>query len=167
MTGAKFNPLFLFTEPLLESFIKSGKLFFVRNGYNRGSDNNRLPLRSFLMTHYDDLSKAKAHFNSITTDKYCFLYNWEDKEHQNKLKIASQQPSGLKIFSGLFLPDWKSKITAQTKEKINQYMYQNTNWKPGKGDKTNLNFYFQFGQLYFTLTYKGNKISGKFDDIDL
>lgn len=161
-----FNPLYPFTKDLLKAFVKSGKIYFVRNKYSAAFDHFDGGAKNFLITHYDDISKAKAHFNSIAFDPHRFMYHWKISEHKEKLLIAASQPQGYKIYSSLFLPNWEKKITINTKEKINRYMYAHTNWKPGSGEKTHLNFYFQFGQLYFTLSYNGNKITGKFEEIE-
>ena len=160
-----FNPLFPFTKDLLDSFIKAGKRYFVRNSYPRGYDDPILS-GSFIITHYDDIAKANAHFHANTLDEHRYLYDWNDPFDRDKILLASFQPAGYKIYSSLFIPDWRKKITPNMKLKIDDFMYRETNWKPGKGEKTNLNFYFQFGQLYFSLSYKHNKISGKFDEVE-
>lgn len=162
-----FNPLYPFTEPLLDAFVKAGKLYFVRNTFNRGFDHFDENIKAcFIITHYDDKAQAMAHYNSISHDKYRCFYEYSIAEDQKKLRIAASQPSGYKIYSSIFVNDWEKRITKELKEKINRYMYHNTNWKPGKNEMTHLNFYFQFGQLYFSLSYGGDKITGTFDQIE-
>jgi len=162
-----FNPLYPFSEALLESFVKSGKVYFVRNSFPRGFDHFEDNIKAYLLiTHYDDKSKALAHYNSISHDRYRFLYELDNPEHLHKLTLAAKQPEGYKIYSTLFVPDWKKRITKELNRKVNNYMKLHTKWKPEKGESVNLDFYFQFGQLYFTLVYNGDKIMGNFEDIE-
>ena len=55
------NPFVLLTTRLLESLIKAGNTFFVRQTYKRGK-NEMDPLNkaAFLFTHYTDYSRAKT-----------------------------------------------------------------------------------------------------------
>ena len=162
-----FNPFCFFSQPLLDSFIKGGKTYFVRNVFPRAFDHFDDSVKHyFLFTHYDDHSKAQAHYEAIAHDKYRFLYKVDSEEHLNKLKLAASQPEGYKIYSTLFVPDWKNRITKDLKQKANRYMYKNTNWKPGKCESIHLDLHLQFGELYFTMTYNGHKIITKFVDIE-
>ena len=95
-----------------------------------------------------------------------FWYDWNNKEHQEKLKLAAKQPDRYKIYSTLFYPNWEEKITKQLKEKVSQYIYRHTNWKPAKGEIVNPNFYWQFGHLFTTLKFNGQQIRVKFEDIE-
>jgi hypothetical protein len=162
-----FNPNYLFTTQVLDAFVQAGKLYFVRNTYNRAFDHFDETIKgNFIITHYDDEAKAKAHYNSIPSDPHRFLYDWYNSEHQTKLKAAAAQPQGYKIYSTLFYPDWKKKITNHIKDKVSQYVYKHTNWKPGKGEVVNPDLYWQFGQLYTVINYNGQQIKVKFEDIE-
>ena len=110
--------------------------------------------------------KAQAHFSAATNDKSAFLYDWQNEEHKAKLYIAASSQKVYKIYSILFLPDYKKQITNQLKDKINRYMYRHTNWKPGRGETVNLDFYLQNGHFGLTMSYGPQKIKVKFDDIE-
>lgn len=162
-----YNPLHPFTAPLLDAFVKSGKVYFVRNTFPRAFDHFDEGVKGyFLITHYDDRSKAMAHYDAIGHDKHRYFYEYSNPGHLEKLKVAASQPTGYRIYSAVFVEDWEKHITKELKEKVNRYMYRHTKWKPGRGEKTSLNFYFQFGQLYFSLSYDGDKISGTFDSLE-
>ena len=162
-----FNPLYPFTTATLEATIKRGCTFFVRNTFPNAFDHFAENIKGyFLITHYDDISKAQAHYNSIEGDPYRYLYDWFNPEHQEKLKLAATQPAGYKIYSSYFYPDYKRKITPIIKEKINKYMYRHTNWKPGKGETVHVDFFLQFGAIFITMRYAGQEIKVKFIDIE-
>ena len=162
-----FNPLFPFTKDVLEALVKEGCHYFVRNNYPNAYDHFNTEIkRSFLITHYTDKAKAEAHYNSTPKDQYRFIYYWNIPEHHEKLKVAASQPKEYKIFSTYFYPDYKKKITPILLEKINKYMYRNTNWKPGKGESVGFDIYIQFGSLYATMSYAGEEITVKLADIE-
>src|SRR4051812_34472471 len=162
-----FNPTYPFTKEVLEASVKRGCFYFVRNSYRRPFDHFDEGIKAYLLiTHYDDVAKAYAHINSITNDPQRFLYDWKNEEHKKRLYVASSQPEGYKIYSTYFLPDYKDKITATLKDKINSYIYRHTNWKPRKMEVLNVDFYMQYGSLYVAISYTTQKIKIKFDDIE-
>lgn len=162
-----FNPVYPFTMEVLHKTVERGCAYFVRNSWPNGTDHADEKIKGcFLITHYAEKAKAMAHYNSISNDAYRFLYDWNDEEHKEKLKIAASNPEGYKVFSSYFRDDYKSNITKNLKDKMNRYMYQHTGWKPGKGDTVHIDFYLQFGSLYLTMSYSGNQIRVKFEDIE-
>lgn len=162
-----FNPLYPLTTDVLQATIDRGCVYFVRNTYTQAFDHFDHNIKGYyLFTHYNDLAKAEAHYNSIKHDKSRFLYDWNNPEHQDRLKKAAASPQGYKIFSTYFLPDYKKKITNPLKDKINKYMYRHTDWKPGRGETVNVDFFLQFGTLYITMSYAGQQIKVNFTDIE-
>src|ERR1044072_9316332 len=102
------NPFVLLTTKLLESLIKTGNHFFVRQTYKRGKNQlNPLIKAAFLFTHYTDYSRAKTHYDTLTNDPNRFLYNIEEPEHYEKLKVAAGQPAGFQVYSPLVQQPWK------------------------------------------------------------
>lgn len=158
-----FNPLYPFTQEVLDATIKRGGLWFVRNTFDIADVKNR---KNFLITHYNDASKAETHYNIIGHDAHRFLYRWQDEEDRERLKFASQQPEGYGIFSSYFYPDYKKKISKDYKEKINRYMYSQTAWKPAGSDTVHVDLYLQFGIMYLHLKFEGEELKIKFADIE-
>lgn len=162
-----FNPVYPFTMEVLHKTVERGCVYFVRNQWPHGFDHFSEDIKgSFMFTHYDEKAKALAHYNSITLDKYRYLYDWNDEADKEKLKIAAAGPEGYKIFSSYFLDDYKKRISNPLKDKINRYMYTHTNWKPVKGETVHIDFYLQFGQLYITMSYAGQQRKVNFEDIE-
>lgn len=162
-----FNPLYPFTKDVLDQTVKRGCRYFVRNTYLQAFDHfNECIEGYFLFSHYDDPSKAEAHFNSIGNDPHRFLYEWDKPAHRERLMMAAGNPKGYRIYSTYFFPDYKKKITKNLKDKINKYMYRHTDWKPGSGETVNIDFYLQFGLLYLTMKYAGQELKIKFADIE-
>ena len=83
-----FNPLYPFTNDVLEATIKRGCTFFVRNTYPNALDHFDESIKGyFIITHYDDEAKARAHFNSIVGDAYRHIYNWSDPQQQRAILV--------------------------------------------------------------------------------
>ncbi|MEJ7626829.1 MAG: hypothetical protein WKF35_08200 [Ferruginibacter sp.] len=162
-----FNPLYPFTPEVLQQTVKRGCSYFVRNTWPPAADHFEDGIKGyFLISHYDDLSQANAHFNSISNDPHRFLYEWNDPAHRERLEKAAHKPAGYRIYSTYFYPDYKKKITKNIREKINRYMYRNTDWKPGSGETVHIDLYLQFGLLYLTMKYAGQELKIKFADIE-
>lgn len=162
-----FNPVYPFTQEVLKATVDRGCLYFVRNAWPNAFDHFNENIKgTFIITHYNDKGKALAHFNSISNDPYRFLYDWNEPEHKEKLKIAASGPEGYKVYSSYFVDDYKKRITNPLKDKINSYMYRHTNWKPSKGETVAVDFFLQFGVLFITMSYAGQQLKVKFEDIE-
>lgn len=163
-----FNPVYPFTKEVLYANVKRGCTYFVRNTYKRAFDHFDENIKGyFIFTHYNDHSKALAHYNSISNDAARFLYDWNIPEHQDKLKVATSGLKEYKIFSTFFYPDFKKRITPILKEKINRYVYKHTDWRPEKNNTINVDFDMQFGTLFCTLSFRGQQLKINFDEIEM
>jgi hypothetical protein len=141
------NPFVLLTTPLLQSLIKAGNHFFVRQTYKRGKNQlDPLNKAAFLFTHYTDYSRAKTHYDTLDNDANRFLYNLTEEEHYQKLFIAAAQPEGFKIYSPLVKQTWKPIAT-----RIRNYINQKLNWSPAGTDSVKADLFVQFGELFITL----------------
>jgi hypothetical protein len=161
-----FNPFHPFTTPLLDAFIKSGKLFFVRQTFNRGRNTLDTTCKgAFLITHYSDLSAAEAHYHALEEDANRYLYFWSREEDSSRLKVAAAGPENYKIYSALFQKEWEARITDRLKKQINAYI-TSLGWRPGKGEGVLPDFYLQFGDLYVQLKWGKRQVRVKFEEIE-
>jgi len=144
------NPFVLLTTKLLESLIKTGNHFFVRQTYKRGKNQlDPLNKAAFLFTHYTDYSRAKTHYDTLDDDPNRFLYNINEEEHYQKLFIAASQPDGFKIYSPLMKQGWKP--TPPIAARIRNYINQKLNWHLARADSVKADLFVQFGELFITL----------------
>ena len=144
------NPFVLLTTWLLESLIKAGNTFFVRQTYKRGKNQlDPLNKAAFLFTHYTDYSRAKTHYDTLDNDPNKFLYNINEAEHYEKLFVAAGQPEGFHIYSPLVQQPWKP--TPAIAAKIRNYINHKMNWTPARSDQVKVDLFVQFGELFITL----------------
>jgi hypothetical protein len=159
------NPFVLLTTRLLESLIKAGNHFFVRQTYKRGKNElDPLNKAAFLFTHYTDYSRAKTHYDSLDNDPNRFLYNINEEAHYQKLFIAAGQPEGFKVYSPIVQQTWKP--TAPIATKIRNYIDQKLNWTPGRNDGVKADLFVQFGELFITLKYGIHEVKLPLADIE-
>lgn len=159
------NPFVLLTTRLLESLIKAGNHFFVRQTYKRGKNElDPLNKAAFLFTHYTDYSRAKTHYDTLDNDPNRFLYNISEAEHYEKLFIAACQPEGFKIYSPIVQQAWKP--TAPIATKIRNYINQKLNWTPARTDAVKADLFVQFGELFITLKYGIHELKLPLADIE-
>jgi len=152
------NPFVLLSARLLESLIKAGNTFFVRQTYKRGKNLlDPLNKAAFLITHYTDYSQAKTHYDNLYNDPNRFLYNITEPEHYEKLTLAATQPEGYKIYSPLIQQPWKP--TPEMAAKIRNYIGQKLSWSPKRSDTVKADLFVQFGELFITLKYERDTIN--------
>jgi hypothetical protein len=159
------NPFVLLTTRLLESLIKAGNIFFVRQTYNRGKNElDPLNKAAFLFTHYKDYSRAKTHYDTLDNDPNKFLYIINEAEHYEKLFVAARQPDGFHIYSPLVQQPWKP--TPAIAAKIRTYINQNLHWTPTSTSSVKADLFIQFGELFITLKYGIHEVKLPLADIE-
>jgi hypothetical protein len=161
-----FNPFYPFTRQLLEAFVAQGKKYFVRQTFHRARDHFDEGVKAyFLFSHYDTLTTAQDHFGAIAHDPNRFLYDWQNLEHQDKLKIAASELPDYKVFASVFKPDWERQVTDRLKEKVRKYVSR-LGWTPKPGEMVNTSYELQFGELYVRLKYRERQAKVKFEEIE-
>ena len=161
-----FNPLYPFTGPLLNAFIKGGKPYFVRQTYNRGRNHlDENEKGAYLITHYSEKTTAEAHYNAIAGDFSRRLYDWNNTEDKERLRRAASAPAGYRIYAAILDKDPERRITDGIRKSIRAYV-DRLGWRPARGETVMPNFYLQFGELYASLKYKSWKTEIKFEDIE-
>ena len=163
-----YNPFPMLTTGLLEDQLAKGKRFFVRQTYPRGME-PRL-IAAFLIRAYfaDEKDIADVHMSTLGKDGNAFLYDIETEGHLGKLRIASAQPFGYKIYyaakKGL---NWRPPQPYQ--EKMRRYLRRkHPEWRPQKeGDAVAIGLYEEFGQLYLRFSSGDKEDKILFDEIEL
>lgn len=159
------NPFVLFSAKLLDSLIRSGNHFFVRQTYQRGMNDKQEHLRAaFLLTHYDDLISAETHFFALPNDPHRFLYDAANPEHYNKLLVAAAQPVGFRVFSPLMPQPWKPPTPMA--RQIRDYISEKMNWTPARSDSVKADLFTQFGELFINLKFRNEELKVPLADIE-
>ena len=162
-----YNPLCLFTERLLDAFVKANKKYFIRQSYPRGFNLIDKDIKGyFLISHYGDLNQAKQHFDAIKRDGNRYLYDWDKEEDQKKLRVAISQPEGYKIFADVVMPDWKERAEAVLKEKLKRYIRFKLKWFPSKNDTVDFDLYPNFGEVFVTMKLRNQQIKVSLADVE-
>ena len=162
-----YNPFPLLDEKILADKIQEGKEFFVRQIYNRGLQKGIRA--SFLFRAYDSSERTQAleHFAKIKNDPNAFLYEVNNPDHLEKLRIAAKQPFGFKIYyAGKKGLDWNPPTEYQ--EHMKRYIRKmHPEWRTKKGgDKIEIGLYEEYGSLFINLSYAGEEERIPFDEIE-
>lgn len=161
------NPFSPLSRPLLDAFIKSGKKYFVRQTYTRCRNLLEDGLKGcFIFTHYAEIGHAQHHIGAISEDSGRFLYEWDNKEHQQRLIVSAGSPAGYKIYSSVFEKDWQKWITMPLKDKVKKYIDDTLHWKPGGGETVDFQIYINYGELYAKLKLRAQEVRIKLEVIE-
>lgn len=163
------NPYTLLTTGILFALLKQ-PMYFVRQEYKRGAflnGNNDMVI--LLFTHYPmnevEKERAERHMRLLKNDSCRFLYTSSDPKHFEKLKIASLQPVGYRIYINLMQTKWKAspfmkiKISAYVKEKLSWW-----NYSPASELKVTLKE--RYGELFLALLWKGQQTEVLLEEIE-
>lgn len=161
-----FNPLYLFNKDLLQKLIEKKNRFFIRQAYIRGFDPFDLKQNfSFLISHYNDHNGAENHYRAIEKDRSRFLYDIENPEHLERLRVAASQPTGFKIYSA-FLAEKTWTPSERMRMNFRRYIDTQLDWKPKKKETVNIDLFFQNGELYIELKYEQKQLKLPLSDIE-
>jgi hypothetical protein len=158
------NPYILLTTELLAAITKQ-PTWFVRQYYERGKDNCNLNTTPLLFSHYSkvgiDKERAYRHFELIKNDRYRFIYDSGNLKDMEKLKMASLQPGGYKIYTNVMRTSWTAPKTIRNKVYIYLKEKFALNNEPVKIDLQDL-----FGKLYLRISWKGTKLEVLLDEVE-
>ena len=161
-----FNLLAKLNRKALDGLVTQGHRYFVRQTFEKAREAFDTTTKAhFLICHYKDAAKAKEHYDVLQDDPNRFLYCWDEPEHQQRLKVASEQPTGYKIYSNTFIDDWEHHLTDRFRAKIRSYIAE-LGWKPSRNDSVRFDFLPRFGEPFATLHFKKRVVEVSFDEID-
>ncbi len=162
-----YNPFFPFTIQLLEAFVAKGKKYFVRQTFDRAFDHFDEHIKGYyFFTHYDNIFKAKEHFEAIAHDPNRFLYDWDNPEHEERLrKAASNLFKEYKVYAAVAKPDWERGLTNRLQQKVRAHVTK-LGWSPKAGDLVETKFEIRYGELLLVLKYGNRQTKAKFSDIE-
>lgn len=163
------NPYTLLTPGLLEAMLRQ-PMYFVRQEYKRGSRTGPDPeIKSLLLTHYGrhevDRERAERHMRLLMKDPCRFLYDSEDPLHLEKLRKASRQPEGYRVYINLLPKKWKPgegfklRLSRYVREKIPW-------WNYSPAHKLNVTLKERYGELFIALLWKGQQTEVHLDEIE-
>jgi len=163
-----YNPYTILTPEILAAMLKQ-PMYFVRQYYPRGLPPGDDNINSLLFTHYihhdADKERADRHMRLLMKDKYRFLYDSTNELHFEKLKIASSQPSGYRIYINLLPKKWKANDLL--KMKISSYISAKMPWwNYSPKDKLNVTLKERYGELFIALLWRGRQTEVLLDDIE-
>lgn len=154
----------------MEAMFKDSKLF-VREYYPRGHDHfdepGTVPL---LLTYYEkdtpiEYNRAHFHIRQLQEDRYAFLYDSENAEHQKRLVTAATQPPPYKIYINLLTAEWKA--PSYLRSKIHSYMQCHFSWwHYNKTNSLHIHLKDRYGKLFLLLSWKGNSAEVLLDEVE-
>lgn len=163
-----YNPYTLLTPPVLAAMVKQ-PLYFVRQYYTRGLQTEKEKTIPLLLTHYShheaDKERAERHMRLLWKDPYRFVYNSTQAEHIGKLRTASLQPHGFRVYINLLPVKWKA--NNEMKTRISHYVKEKLPWwNYSPADKLKVTLKERYGELYITLLWRGQQTEVLLEDIE-
>lgn len=161
-----FNPLAPLSPELLDKFIGEDYRYFTRQTFLRAREPFNDAIKAyFLICHYDDEFRAREHFDTLKDDPNRFLYDWQNEEHQQKLRAAATQPAGYKIYANVFLPDWERHLTDRIVNQMKLFV-RSLGWKPKREEGLHPVFYPHFGDVFVSIKFRGQEVKVNFEEIE-
>lgn len=161
-----FNPFSRFGEKYIPAFRKAKKRYLVSQTFTRCPPQDG---KIFLiLTHYDDKESARVHLNAISFDKFAAVIDLEKEVHRKKLLEMLKPGSKYVIYSSLTTEPKEVKRTVDSlfKEKVQQFINKNTNWRISRDYTVKPKLEITFGELYVVLKYGTQTIRVKLEEIE-
>jgi hypothetical protein len=165
-----YNPFILLTPQILEAMLRQN-MYFVRQYYPRGhSERDKPGTVPLLFSHYIhypvELERSLKHFRVIKDDPYRFRYDTTVPGHIEKLRAASLQPEGFKIYTNLLPGKWT--VPFSIRKKLDLYLAQHFEWwQNSRSQHLKIQLQDLYGELYLLLGWKGNKVEVLLDEVEM
>lgn len=157
-TERLYNPFYPWTVDLLQRLLKGGHKWFVRQSFPRGKANESEEVKLvFIISHYNDLHQAEAHFSSIRQDPYAYFYDIGHPEQKARLIKTLDVYPEYRFFSNVTALDWEPRLR-RYEPTFRSYIENVLKWSPKGKETVYAGLHSKFGQLYITLTYQKQKV---------
>jgi hypothetical protein len=166
---AMLNPYTLLTPEILSALLKQ-PMYFIRQEYKRGAfvyDTEEMI--TLLLTHYPkheiEKERAERHMRLLFKDPYRFLYDSTNPLHLEKLKTATSQPVGFRVYINLMQTTWKA--SPVLKIKISHYVRQKLPWwNYSPADKLKVTLKERYGELFLALLWRRQQTEVLLEEIE-
>lgn len=152
-----YNPFILLAPGLLDSLVRSGNGWFVRQTLDEEK-------AAYLISHYHDRAEAARHYEAIGSDPYRKIYALSNPVQRQQLMVAAGQPAGYRIYTTLLKDEWHP--TGLIEKKIRLYLKRRLHWLPGRKDKVEAKLFTKFGELFIILKFQTREVSVPLADIE-
>ena len=160
-----FNPFAPFDPRLLGAFRQQGVRVFVKQTLHLSEeDDNQHP--AFLLTHFNDPSKALAHYSAIKDDPDRQIFTVDNPESWQKLATMINKPEGQRFYTSLTIKNVNQKAKQKLDKKVRSYIRTATNWRPGSHEQVNFSLDFNFGEIYVVLGYHPREVKVKLTELE-
>lgn len=162
-----FNPFVAFDPRFLPCFKQKGVKAFVQQTYDRGRNMlEQDPQPAFLLVHYNEIDKAREHFEMIKTTTGQRLYLVDNPTHWQELEALLNKPSGNRFYTILTIEDVNQKAKKYLDKKIRYYINFRTNWRPSRGEQIAFSLDIIFGEIYVLLKYGPHQVKMPIDEFE-
>lgn len=168
----KLQPFEPFKAMFVDRLIKLNKKFLVTQSYAVAYDNvadrsaDRIPL---LLTDYEDLSRAKTHWNAVkANDKYAAIIHLELEAHRNKLFEMLKAGSSYQLFFAVVksATELEHQLNLRYKDHMRRWIDTHTTWRITRDAAIRPSLQLVFGVLYINLKYAGHRARIKFEELE-
>ena len=162
-----FNPFLQIDIRHLNVYKQKGVKAFVQQTYDRGRNpHDESQQSAFLLIHFNEINKAREHFEAIKTDPGRRLYFIDVANDWQQLQNLLRPGSHTKIFSILTVPGVHEKARRVLDKKLHYFIDRKTNWRPRSYDLVAFDFKIVFGEIWVVLTYGARHEEIKLDDLE-
>jgi hypothetical protein len=162
-----FNPYAFYELKYLPAFKEKGVKAFVKQTYDRGRNLlEENPSPAFLLSHYDNISKAHGHLDAIKHDPHRRLLLLENAEDYQELQRMGHPDPGELIYLNFAVPNAERKAQATLDKKLHAYIDYKLNWRVPGGQTVQFSLEFEFGEIYAVLKHGGRYHRVKFEEIE-
>ena len=152
-------------------FLKLGKIYLVTQTYNRHEAHiNEKQKTGILISDYSDFGLAKGHYAALknANDPYTYILDITNEKHLSKFQEMISHNSDYAVYWAAV--DNIKKLTRQMNTKftehIKRYLLKNTSWSIDRDTTIKPKLKVIFGELFVTISFRGEEIRIKFEDIE-
>jgi hypothetical protein len=163
-----FQPFLEFEKKYLPKLKQLKKNYIVAQTYKRANDlliGNKIPI---LFTSYGNISLAQEHQDAFKNDKYCCIIDLNNEAQFSKVIEMLGPDSKYKVFWSVVKnrDEMEKYIKKKYFKNLKNYIDNKLKWGVNAYDTVETDYEVEGGELMITLTWRSQKITIKFEDIE-
>ncbi|RYY18500.1 MAG: hypothetical protein EOO04_23875 [Chitinophagaceae bacterium] len=161
------QPFEKFKPQYIQRLLDLNKPCLVTQQYRRtiASGNGKIAL---LVSDYDDPGLARIHYKAVMGDRYAAIVHLDRPAHADKIREMLEPDSAYELYWAIVKSkkQLEEKINSGYKDRMREYITQNTNWRMDRNASVRPSVQMIFGELFIVIKHGKQVVRVKFEELE-
>lgn len=160
------QPFEKFKPQYIQRLLDLNKPYLVTQQYRRANEGSEKV--NLLISDYDDPGLARIHYKAVMSDRYAAIVHLNRPAHEEKIRQMLEPESAYQLYWAVVKSkkQLEEKINAAYKDRMREYITENTNWRLDRNASIRPSVQMIFGELFIVIKHGKQVVRVKFEELE-